>query len=537
LRSETDASLRILRTTPQRICVLGSNACARQIADRLARSGLDVVLATSEDARDPRNRDDPGDQSPRVEALFGARLQACNGQIGQFELVFGCGGTLVRRTAAAVVLAESDTRSPEDAPPGLPPQAVMPLSAFLGAGCRPPEGAPPWQQIVFMNGLRTESHPAMAGSIMRAALQLQSEQAAQCCILTRNLKVAAEGLEALSREARAAGVQFFKFTASAPTLSQEEDGKPGIRFVDEPTGAAFLLKPDLVVVDETVRPSARAVELGQILGIESGPEGFLQGDNVHRLPAATNRRGVVVAGPARAVGLDPEAEASGAVMEVLMQLAAEPRDPSTAARIEPGRCIRCLTCLRVCPHCAVALDGRPQVLPDACERCGICAAECPREAIRIAGLERGDLRRLVSAGAAAEGPRIVAFACRRSAAPALREAFAARGGLNGALHLIEVPCAGSLAPEVVLSAFQTGADGVLVLACHADNCYSRHGNRLARQRTDLAAAFLDRCGAGTGRLAFKTLASNMPAEAAAIAAEFSAILAGLKSNARLKQTP
>jgi coenzyme F420-reducing hydrogenase delta subunit/Pyruvate/2-oxoacid:ferredoxin oxidoreductase delta subunit len=413
----------------------------------------------------------------------------------------------------------------------------MSLSAFLAAGCRPPDDAPPWKQIAFLNGLWAESHPAVTGSIMRAALRLQSEQAVQCCILTRNLKVAAEGLEALSHEARAAGVQFFKFTTSEPTLSQEEDGQPGIRFVDDPTGMAFLLKPDLVVVDESIRPSTLAVELGQVLGIESDLAGFLQGDNVHRLPVATNRRGMVVAGPARAAGLDPDTEASSAVMEVLMQLAAEPPDRSTAARIEPGRCIRCLTCLRVCPHRAVALDGRPQVLPDACERCGICAVECPREAIRIAGLEREDLRRLVSAGAAAaaEGPRIVAFACRRSAAPALREAFAAQAGRTGALHLIEVPCAGGLPPEVVLSAFQTGADGVLVLACHADNCYSRHGNRLAHQRMDLAAAFLDHCGAGSGRLAFKTLASNMPAEAAVLVAEFSATLAGLKSNARLKQ--
>jgi coenzyme F420-reducing hydrogenase delta subunit len=132
---------------------------------------------------------------------------------------------------------------------------------------------------------------------------------------------------------------------------------------------------------------------------------------------------------------------------------------------------------------------------------------------------------------------MVAFCCRRSAAPALRAAVAAGSRWAATLNIIEVPCAGSLAPDVILSAFRQGADGVLVLACHTDNCHSRHGNHLAQQRTDLTAAFLDRCGAGAGRLIFKTLASNMPAEAAAIATEFSSTLAGLRHNARSARSP
>jgi coenzyme F420-reducing hydrogenase delta subunit/ferredoxin len=523
---------------PQRICVLGNNACAWEIADRLDRAGLEVILATADDARDPRNGGGP---NPRVQTLSGARLAACSGQIGRFELVFTSRGAPLRQTAAAVVLAESDERCPTGALHGLKPAPnVMSISAFLNADGRPPAAAATWKQVVFLNGLQAESHPAMAGRIMRAALRLQTELSVPCCVLTRNLKVAGEGLEALSREARCAGVQFFKFTTSGPVLRQEADGGLRVQFVDDPTGKSFLLAPDLVVVDEIVRPSALAVELGQVLGIESDPAGFLQGDNVHRLPVATNRRGVVVAGPARAVGADPSVEASNAVLDVLTALAAlETADRATAARIETGSCIRCLTCLRVCPYRAVALDGRPQVLPDACERCGLCAAECPREAIRIAGLERADVRGRLAAGAAAvsaaAGPRIVAFACRRSAGPALREAMAALGPPAAALTLVEVPCAGSLAPEVVLAAFGQGADGVLVLACHPDNCHSRHGSQRAHQRMDLAASFLAGCGAGAGRLVFGTLAANMPAEAAALVAQFSATLAGPTPDARPEQ--
>jgi len=527
--------------TALRICVLGSNACAREIADRLDKAQVDVLLAARDGTDDLRPAAGRRGEPSRVETLSGVRLSACNGQIGRFDLVFASRETVIRQTVSAVVLAESDERCSNQALYGLKPaEGILPLSKLLEAGFRPPAGTVPWKQVVFLNGLRTESQPAIAGDIMRAALQLQNEHGAQCCILTRNLKVAGEGLEALSREARAAGVLFFKFTNSEPTVLQAEDGSVRMRFIDDPTGKEFQLAPDLVVVDEAVRPSNDALELARILGIESDPAGFTQADNVHRLPVATNRRGIIVAGPARVVGTDAAVEASNAALEVLIGLAAAPADVATAAQIESGRCVRCLTCLRVCPYRAVALDGRPQILPDACERCGICAAECPREAIRIAGLEHADLHRLIAAGPttdpAGDSPLLVAFGCRRSAAPALRAA-AADSCWDATLNIIEVPCAGGIAPAVILSAFRQGADGVLILACHADNCHSRHGNHLAQQRAQLSSAFLDRCGAGAGRLVFKTLASNMPAEAAAIVTAFSTTLRGLKSNTPSARTP
>lgn len=528
--------------TPLRICVLGTHACAWEIADRLERAELDVLLAAAGEVDDPRARSLCSGETSRLETLSNARLIACSGQPGRFELVFERSGASVRQTVAAVVLAESDERRPNEALYDLRPAGgVCSLSDLLKTGGRPPAGARPWSQVLFLDGLRAEGLPVVTEEVLRAALQLQIERGAQCTILTCNLKVAAEGLEALSREARAAGVLFFKFGDSGPSLRQDGDGRVRVDFVDEPTGRAFTLAPDLVVVDEAVRPSSCAAELGRLLGLETDPLGFVQGDNVHRLPVGSNRRGIIVAGPARTAGTDPAVEAANAVLEVLSHLDAAAADPSTAAQIESGRCIRCLTCLRVCPYRAVALNGRPQVLPAACERCGICAAECPRGAIRIAGLEPADIRRLIAAGRPSdpggELPSVVAFCCRRSAAPALRTAVAAGNRWAAALNLIEVPCAGSIAPEVILSAFRQGADGVLILACHPDNCHSRHGNQLAHQRSDQALEFLKRCGAGEGRLVYKTLASNMPAEAAAIVTEFSAALAGLKPNHRFRTAP
>jgi coenzyme F420-reducing hydrogenase delta subunit/Pyruvate/2-oxoacid:ferredoxin oxidoreductase delta subunit len=525
--------------TAQPICVFGNTACAWEIAARLQLAGLAVTLATPGEACAPP----AGLQqtsAPPIETLTGVRLDACRGGPGHFDLIFSGGRTTQRVTAAALVVAEADERRPNFAPYQLERgPAVLSLSDLQQLGCRTPASGAAWRQVVFLSGLATESRPLIAGEVMAAALRLQTQAGAQCAVLTGNLKVAAEGLEALAREARAAGVLFFKFANAIPAFHTEEGGRVRVRFVDDPTGEEFTLAPDLIVVDETVRPSGEAVALGRILGLESDPAGFIQAENVHRLPTSTNRRGVVVAGPARAFGPDPAVEASNAVLDVLESLSTGAAG-RPAAEIEPGRCIRCLTCFRLCPYSAVALDERPRVVPAACERCGICAAECPREAIRIPGLERRELHALIASGRPAGSggaPHIVAFACARSAGPAARAAVeAGRGGWDASLNLVEVPCAGSLAAEVILSAFGRGADGVLVLTCHEDNCHSRHGNLLAWRRVDQAGAFLDRAGIGSGRLALKTLAANMPSEFSAIVTEFSRTLTGLRRDAQTTPT-
>jgi heterodisulfide reductase subunit A-like polyferredoxin len=128
-------------------------------------------------------------------------------------------------------------------------------------------------------------------------------------------------------------VLFFKFTTSTPAIRQDPAGRVQVAFIDELTGREFALAPDLVVLDETLAPSAYAVELGRILGLESDPVGFVQGDNVHRLTALTNRRGVVVAGPSRGIGLDPAAEASNAV---LRRWGGFHRRPSRVPRSNPA---------------------------------------------------------------------------------------------------------------------------------------------------------------------------------------------------------
>jgi len=52
----------------------------------------------------------------------------------------------------------------------------------------------------------------------------------------------------------------------------------------------------------------------------------------------------------------------------------------------PGRCIRCGSCLEVCPHPATSgSDGTPVINPLQCVRCGECVDACPTGARELLG--------------------------------------------------------------------------------------------------------------------------------------------------------
>ena len=82
------------------------------------------------------------------------------------------------------------------------------------------------------------------------------------------------------------------------------------------------------------------------------------------------------------------------VIKALKALVAE-KDPEFAlkmrfkagrlARVNPEKCIACLTCVRDCPFSAPAIvpDGYAVIDPEKCRACGICVVECPARAIEL----------------------------------------------------------------------------------------------------------------------------------------------------------
>ncbi len=78
-------------------------------------------------------------------------------------------------------------------------------------------------------------------------------------------------------------------------------------------------------------------------------------------------------------------------------------------------------------------------------------------------------------------PRLVAFVCNwcTYAGAALAGTTRLRHASN--VRIIRVPCTGRVSPEMLLKAFEQGADGVLVSGCHPQDCHFASGNRRGRR--------------------------------------------------------
>lgn len=507
--------------------IIGGGNCARDVASFLAAEGRDAVIAVADEACGDRAHfaiQKTGNGS--VELLNGARLNACRGFIGQFDATFTQHGEILQRRVAHIVIAEENRRIPNfDLYRLRPASAVRSLSAFKNDMAIRPEAFAN-RRVLFLHGLRQESDPVVAEEVFRTALDLQTVSGALGHVLTGNLKVAGNGLEALYRDAKSAGTLFFKFTDRQPTVAQADDGRVEIKFRDEVTGHDCRLSPDITIIDDSILPAPYLEHLAGVLGLHRGPAGFLQTENVHRLPVFTNRRGILAVGPARAVmsPADGETEAACGARAVLGLANLDGRPRVDAAEIDSGHCIRCLTCFRLCPYGAVNKGIRIAVVADACAGCGICVAECPRGAIELGTIlaaTKKDHGAARPPDASPADPRVVVFCCARSAgrARALYEDHGQQTAVDA--KVVTVPCAGAVSVQHLLSAFADGAAGVLVLTCHEGNCHSETGNQHARRRVDHLADLLGRMGFGGDRLAIATLAANMPVEYADVTRRFS----------------
>jgi len=111
-----------------------------------------------------------------------------------------------------------------------------------------------------------------------------------------------------------------------------------------------------------------------------------------------------------------------------------------------------------------------------------------------------------------DGQQMIVFCCQNSAYEAAQMAHVVGGSLPKGLQIIKVPCAGKVDVDYILTAFKAGVAGVLVLACHKDNCKSQQGNTFAEWRVEHAGKMLEEIGLEKERLRFATIASNMPME-------------------------
>ena len=99
-------------------------------------------------------------------------------------------------------------------------------------------------------------------------------------------------------------------------------------------------------------------------------------------------------------------------------------------------------------------------------------------------------------------PKIVGFLCNWCSYAGADKAGASQTPYPPNVHVIRVMCSGRVDPQFVLDAFRLGADGVLVLACHAGDCHYKEGNYRATERHRILLRLLAQFGVAPQRCRF-----------------------------------
>ncbi|TAN45800.1 MAG: hydrogenase iron-sulfur subunit [Nitrospirae bacterium] len=99
-------------------------------------------------------------------------------------------------------------------------------------------------------------------------------------------------------------------------------------------------------------------------------------------------------------------------------------------------------------------------------------------------------------------PKIVGFLCNWCSYAGADKAGTAQSPYPPNVDVVKVMCSGRVDPQFVMKAFEKGADGVIILACHPGDCHYKEGNYRAAQRFRMLSRLLKQFGIEEGRCRF-----------------------------------
>ncbi len=198
----------------------------------------------------------------------------------------------------------------------------------------------------------------------------------------------------------------------------------------------------------------------------------------------------------------------GFTEEIAVREAMRCMNCGNGASVSSEACIACLTCVRVCPFEIPKIKGDENFayINNDCQSCGMCVVECPAKAIEFKGAyeDMGEAQlNDVFEEPVSQGPLIINFFCNYNLDLSLSSEK-----LPENIKQVNLLSLGKLSPELILDAFEKGADGVLVTSCD-DSCHFGDScNTWAEKRAETVMDFLSSIGIEKERIKYHTYSAQ-----------------------------
>lgn len=99
-------------------------------------------------------------------------------------------------------------------------------------------------------------------------------------------------------------------------------------------------------------------------------------------------------------------------------------------------------------------------------------------------------------------PKIITYVCNWCTYAGADLAGTSRMTYPADIRMVKFPCTGRIDPEMVMMAFEQGADAVWISGCHPGDCHYNTGNYYARRRWAIYRKELEFLGFDLRRIKF-----------------------------------
>ena len=124
-------------------------------------------------------------------------------------------------------------------------------------------------------------------------------------------------------------------------------------------------------------------------------------------------------------------------------------------------------------------------------------------------------------------PTIIAFVCNWCTYTAADLAGTSRKSSPWNIRSVRTPCSGRVAPELIIRAFDEGADGIIVLGCHIGECHYDTGNHRTAKRIPVLKSLLTFAGLEPERLRLDWVSASEGDKFAKVVTEFTETIRAL----------